>query len=185
MMFSQKETGCNEIYFPVKYVLKGSKDTVKTKILNIGEYTNEEFSPAAYLRQITILDPSGNKVKIPENNIRYMEITDLNKAGRIFTDAKPVLPRETGLLQIMYSGKKTVWYRKSAYSGPIYTNRINHTEYLLFRKDRKIKELHFNIPGDLAQLKDPFNNHPDLLLMLNTVFQDSDLIRILRLYDKK
>lgn len=184
-LFSQKEELYQEVYFPVKYVLKSSKDTVKTKVLNVGMYTNEEFSPATYLRQMTVLDSAGKKIKVPENDIRYMEITDLKKVKRKFAEAKPVFSKDAGLIQVMYSGRKTAWYRKSYYSGPIYTYKTKDTDYLLFHKDKSITELHFRLPGAIFQLKEKFNNYPDLSAMINNIVDDKDLVKILRLYDQK
>ncbi len=185
LLFSQKEQLYQEVYFPVKYVLKSSKDTIKTKVLNIGMYANEEFSPATYLKQMTVLDESGERVKVSENDIRYMEITDLKKVKRKFVDGKSVFSKDVGLLQIIYSGKKTAWYRKSIYSGPIYTYKTNDTDYLIFHKDKNITELHFNLPGAVAQLKEKFYNYPDIISLLDTMVEDTDLIKILKLYDRK
>ncbi|WP_412160159.1 hypothetical protein, partial [Pantoea sp. SIMBA_079] len=74
-----------------------------------------------YLKQMTVLRDSGKKEKVLEKDIRFMEITDLKKVKRQFVDSKSVLSKDMGLLQIIYSGKRTTWYRKSDYSGPIYT----------------------------------------------------------------
>lgn len=184
-MFSQKEELYQEVYFPVKYVLKSSKDTIKTKVLNVGIYTNEEFSPATYIRQMTVLDPSGKRIKVSENDIRYMEITDLKKLKRKFVDGKSVFSKDTGLLQMMYRGKKTAWYRKSFYSGSIYTYKTNDTDYLLFRKDKSITELHFRLPGAIYQLKEKFNNYPDVSALIDNIVEDIDLVKVLKLYDQK
>ncbi|MCS3531304.1 hypothetical protein [Chryseobacterium sp. JUb7] len=184
-MFSQKEELYQEVFFPVKYVLKSSKDTIKTKVLNVGIYTNEEFSPATYIRQMTVLDPSGKRIKVSENDIRYMEITDLKKVKRKFVDGKSVFSKDTGLLQMMYRGKKTAWYRKSFYSGSIYTYKTNDTDYLLFRKDKSITELHFRLPGAIYQLKEKFNNYPDVSALIDNIVEDIDLVKVLKLYDQK
>lgn len=184
-LFSQKEEMFKETYFPVKYVLKSSKDTIKTKILNIGFYSNEEFSPATYIKQMTVLDPSGNKVKVPENNILYLEIVDLEKVKRKFVDAKSIISKDLGLVQIIYSGKKTDWYRKSSYSGPIYTYKTDDVDYLKFHKDKSMMEIHFDIPGAKYQIKEKFYNYPDLALLIDNMVEDTDLLKVLKLYDKK
>ncbi|SEW04895.1 hypothetical protein SAMN05421841_0792 [Chryseobacterium wanjuense] len=184
-LFSQKEEMFKETYFPVKYVLKSSKDTIKTKILNIGFYSNEEFSPATYIKQMTVLDPSGNKVKVPENNILYLEIVDLKKVKRKFVDAKSIISKDLGLVQIIYSGKKTDWYRKSSYSGSIYTYKTDDVDYLKFHKDKSMMEIHFDIPGAKYQIKEKFYNYPDLALLIDNMVEDTDLLKVLKLYDKK
>ena len=184
LLFSQEDP-LQEVYFPVKYVLKNSKDTIKTKVLNIGFYSNDEFSPATYIKQITVLDTSGKKAKISENDIRYMEITDLKKVKRKFINAASVFPKDMGLLQVMYSGRKTVWYRKSVYSGPIYTYKTDDTDYLIFRKDKSVTEIHFNIPGVKSQLLERFNNYPDISALIDNMVEYTDLLKILKLYDQK
>jgi hypothetical protein len=185
VLFSQQEDKNQEIYFPVKYVLKSSKDTIKTKVLNVGLYRNEEFSPATYIRQMTVLDPSGKKIKVKENDIKYMEIIDLEKVKRRFINDQSIFSKDIGLLEVMYNGKKTEWYRKSSYSGPIYTYKTDNTEYLLFRKDRSVIEMHFKIRGSILALKDKFNNYPDLSALVDDVTVDADVVKILRLYDQK
>jgi len=185
LLFSQKEDKFQEVYFPVKYVLKSSKDTVKTKILNIGFYTNEEFSPATYIKQMTVLDPSGKKIKVNEADVRYMEVIDVKKVKRKFINGKSVFSKDMGLLQVLYNGKKTAWYRKSAYKGPIYTYETNDTDYVLFRKDKSVSEMHLKMPGSVLQLKEKFYNYPDLSALVDTVIEDKDILNILKLYDKK
>ncbi|MFC3158582.1 hypothetical protein SAMN05443633_11739 [Chryseobacterium arachidis] len=185
LLFAQKEELYNEVYFPIKYVLKNSPDTIKTKVLNTGFYTNEEFSPATYIKRMTILDPSGKKMKVYENDIQYMEITDLKKVKRKFIDGKTALSKDVGLLQVMFSGKKVSWYKKSIYSGPIYTYKTNDTEYLMFHKEKNITELHLKMPGTVAILKEKFYGYPDILSLLDTLFEEKDLLKILQLYDRK
>lgn len=185
LLFSQKEHNkYNEAYFPVKYLLKNSKDTVKTKILNIGIYDDQEFSPATYLKHITVLDPSGKKLKISESDIQFMEITGLKKVKRKFVNSK-VISKDLGLLQIMYDGKKTAWYRRSYFSGPIYTYKTKDVDYLMFRKDKSITEIYFKMPGSKELLKEKFRGYPDLTASIDMMFEDTDLLKILRLYDWK
>jgi len=179
-LFSQKEK-----YFPAKYVLKSSKDTIKTKILNIGLYDNDEFSPATYIQQITVLNSSGKKMKVNENDIKYLEIRDLKKVKRTFVNSKSVLPAASGLLQVMYSGNKTQWYRKSDYTGSIYTYETKNTDYLIMRKNKNINEIYFWAPGVKAQLKEIFGTYPDLSLLIDGMVEDKDLVTILERYDKK
>ncbi|SDQ65516.1 hypothetical protein SAMN05421664_2038 [Chryseobacterium soldanellicola] len=185
LLFSQQEDKNQEIYFPVKYVLKSSKDTIKTKVLNVGLYRNEEFSPATYIRQMTVLDPSGKKIKVKENDVKYMEIIDLEKVKRKFLNDPSILSKDVGLLEVMYNGKKTAWYRKSVYSGPIYTYKTDNTEYLFFRKDKSMIEMHFKIPGSILELKEKFRSYPDLSALIDEVVGDRDIIKILKLYDQK
>lgn len=185
LLFSQKEHNkFNEAYFPVKYLLKNSKDTVKTKILNIGIYDDQEFSPATYLKQITVLDPSGKKLKVNENDIKYMEITDLKKVKRRFVNSK-VVSKDQGLLQVMFEGKKTAWYRRSYYSGSIYTYKTKDIDYLMFRKDKSITEIYFKMPGSKELLKEKFRAYPDITALIDVMFEDTDLLKILKLYDRK
>lgn len=186
-LFSQKanKDKTQEIYFPIKYVLKNSKDTIKTKVLNIGFYTNEEFSPATYIKQMTVLDPSGKKIKVNEDDVQYMEIIDLNKVERKFINGKSIFSKDLGLLQVKYNGKKTAWYRKSSYSGPIYTYETNDTDYVLFRKDKSVIEMHLKMRGSITQLKEKLIGYPDLSALVDVVIEDKDILNILKLYDKK
>lgn len=174
-----------ETYFPVKYVLKNSKDTIKTKILNIGLYDNAVFSPATYITQMTVLNASGKKLRINENDVKYLEITDLKKVKRRFINSKSVLPKDSGLLQVMYNGNKTAWYRKSLYKGPIYTYETENIDYLINRKDKSTTEIRFNAPGVKALLKEKFGVYPDVSSLIDGIVEDNDLVQILKLYDKK
>lgn len=184
LVFSQHTRKYNEVYFPAKYLLKNSKDTIKTKILNIGMYDDQEFSPATYLKHITVLDPSGKRLKVNENDIRYLEITDHNKMKRKFTGSE-VVSKDQGLLQVLYNGKKTAWYRRSYYSGPVYTYYTKDVDYLVFKNDNTITEIYFKLPGAQQQLKEKFRAYPDLTASIDMMFKDADLVKILKMYDKK
>jgi len=184
-LFSQKEEMFKETYFPVKYVLKNSKDTIKTKVLNIGFYDNSVFSPATYIREMTVLDPSSKKVKINETDVKYLEIRDLKKVRRRFVSSKSILSKDTGLLQVMYNGNKTAWYRRSFYTGPIYTYETQNIEYLILRKDKSITEISFKAPGLKPLLKEKLGNSPDISALIDVMADDNDLVQILKLYDKK
>jgi len=184
-LFSQKEAMFKETFFPVKYVLKKSKDTVKTKVLNVGLYDNSEFSPGTYIRQMTVLDPSDKKIRINESDIKFLEIRDLKKVRRRFVSSQSVLSKDTGLLQIMYNGSKVAWYRKSFYKGPIYTYQTNNIEYLIIKKNNDITEMSFKAPGLKPLLKEKLAVSPDLSLKIDEMADDDDLVQILRLYDKK
>ncbi|SIQ59581.1 hypothetical protein SAMN05880574_11769 [Chryseobacterium sp. RU37D] len=175
----------DEVYFPVKYVLKNSKDTIKTKVLNTGLYSDEEFSAATYIRQMTILDASGKKAKVLENDISYMEITDSKNHKIRFIDSKSVLSKDIGLLQIMFKGKKSEWYRNNFYTGPIYTYKTDHKDYLLLHKDKSITEIYFKAPGVRPLLKEKFGSYPDLVTLIDLMAEDTDLLKILKKYESK
>lgn len=81
--------------------------------------------------------------------------------------------------------KKTIWYRKSAYSGSIYTYKTDDIDYLIFRKDKNITEIHFKIPGTVALLKEKFNYDSTISSQLDIMGEEEDLLKILKLYDKK
>ncbi|WP_326984433.1 hypothetical protein VUJ46_07825 [Chryseobacterium sp. MYb264] len=174
-----------EIYFPVKYVLKNSKDTVKTKVLNVGLYDNSEFSPGTYIRQMTVLEPSGKKQRINENDIKFLEIRDLKKVRRRFVNSKSVLSKEAGLLQVMFNGNKAAWYRKSFYTGPIYTYETQNIDYLIIRKNKDLTEISFKAPGLKPLLKEKLGTSPDISALIDTMADENDLVNILKLYDKK
>ncbi|WP_027380671.1 hypothetical protein [Chryseobacterium daeguense] len=184
LLFSQKENPLQETYFPVKYILKNSTDTIKSRVLNLGIYTDEEFSPDTYIRQMTVLN-AGKKTKVYEKDIQYMEITDNKKNIRKFVDSKAILSKDLGLLQVMFTGKKTTWYRLNSYSGRIYTYKTSETDYLKDNQSKSITEIHFKLPGAKALLKEKMGRYADISQSIDYMADDEDFLKVLKLYDKK
>lgn len=153
-------------------------------MLNLGIYTDEEFSPATYIRQMTVLN-AGKKTKVYEKDIQYMEITDNKKNIRKFVDSKAVLSKDLGLLQVMFTGKKTIWYRLNSYSGRIYTYKTSETDYLKDNQSKSITEIHFKLPGAKALLKEKMGRYADISQLIDYMADDEDFLKVLTLYDKK
>ncbi|CAA7387396.1 hypothetical protein [Chryseobacterium fistulae] len=184
-LFSQEKSNkYTENYFPIKYILKKSKDTVKTKVQNVGIDSNKGFSPITYIHNMYVLNSSGDKIKIAEDSIQYMQITDLKNVKRRFISSASILSKDIGLLEIMYKGKIS-WYRNNYYKGPIYTAKISKRDFLLDHKSKTITEIGFMSPGVRDQLKEIFSMYPDLTSMVDSMVVDTDLLKILRLYDRK
>ncbi|MDH6254397.1 hypothetical protein M2347_004124 [Chryseobacterium sp. H1D6B] len=180
-VFSQNEFKYRENHFPIKYVLKNSSDTIKTRVQNVGIFSNKKFSAATYINNIYVLDSLGHKTAVPESNIHYMEITDLKNETRKFISSSSFLTKDIGLLEIKYEGKIT-WYRDWYYGGA----NITKFDFIIdFINKKVIKETGFFTPSLKDELKEKFAAYPDLLLLINSWKKDEDLMKILKIYDEK
>lgn len=185
LIFSQKQFEYKDRHFPVKYILKNSSDTIRTRVQNTGLFTNKKFSHATYINNMYVVDSLGNKTRVAEQDIDYMEITDLQNVTRKIISSSSVFSKDFGLLEIIYEGNKTAYYRSATYGGlSPYSPTLIYLDYLLIKDDKSIVELgsagRFKI-----RMKQKFSNYPDILLLIDSWKYDSDLIRILERYEKK
>ncbi|MET3536155.1 hypothetical protein [Chryseobacterium limigenitum] len=184
LFFSQKQFKYKDTHFPIKYILKNSTDTIRTRVQNMGLYTNKKFSSATYINNMYVIDSLGNKTKVPEQDIAYMEITDLQNVKRKIISSSTVFSKDFGLLETIYEGNKTAYYRSANYSVSIYSPMIIYSDYLIFKTDKSIVELgsagRFKI-----KMKQKFSAYPDILLLIDSWKYDNDLIKILDRYERK
>ena len=183
--FSQNQFHYKDNHFPIKYVLKNSKDTISTRVQNIGIFSNKKFSPATYLINLNVIDSLGNKTKMSETDIDYMEITDLQNVKRKFTSSNKLhLTKDFGVIEIMYKGKIS-WYRDYFYEGFV-THKMNKSDFFIDEKDGKLTgESGFFTPGIKNNLKEKLKAYPDLVALIDKSRKDEDLLKVLDLYDKK
>ena len=185
-VFSQKQFQYKENHFPVKYVLKNSTDTIKTRVQNIGIFTNKKFSAATYIKQVNMLDSLGNKNVISEFDIDYMEVTDPQNVIRKFTSSTSLhlAKNDFGLIEIVYHGKIS-WYRDYFYVGLV-GYKMNKVDFLIDKKDGKLtNESGFFNPSIKNNLKEKLKDYPELLASIDKSKKDEDLIKVLELYNNK
>ncbi|MEN4761055.1 MULTISPECIES: hypothetical protein [unclassified Chryseobacterium] len=108
-------------HFPARYVLKGSNDTIKTRVLNIGVFSNKKYHAATYVGSVLTISEKGERKRIKESDIAYMEIEDLDGVKRELISSVPILGKDVGLLEIFDDGEKTGYidYFRSSLSGPL------------------------------------------------------------------
>ncbi|AZA90194.1 Uncharacterised protein [Chryseobacterium nakagawai] len=185
-VFSQNHFQYKENHFPVKYVLKNSTDTIKTRVQNIGIFTNKKFSPATYIKQVNMLDSLGNKTVISEFDIDYMEVTDPQNVVRKFTSSTSLrlTKYDFGLIEILFQGKLS-WYRDYFYIG-LTGYKMNKTDFLINKADGKvINESGFFNPGIKNNLKEKLQDHQDLVRLVDKSKKDEDIIKVLELYNNQ
>ncbi|UHO39601.1 hypothetical protein H5J24_05815 [Chryseobacterium capnotolerans] len=108
-------------HFPAKYVLKGSNDTVRTRVLNIGVFSNKKYHAATYVGSVLTFSEKGERKRIKESDIQYMEITDLEGVTRKLVSSEPIIGKDVGLLEIYDDGERNGYmdYFKPSLTGPV------------------------------------------------------------------
>lgn len=186
IVFSQKQFQYKENHFPVKYVLKNSTDTIRTRVQNIGIFTNKKFSAATYIKQVNMLDSLGNKTVISEFDIDYMEVIDPQNVVRRFASSTSLhlAKNDFGLIEILYQGKMS-WYRDYFYVGMV-GYKMNKVDFLIDKEDGKlINESGFFSPSIKNSLKEKLKDYPELLVGVDKSKKDEDLIKVLERYNGK
>ncbi|MCJ8155305.1 hypothetical protein MKJ01_16185 [Chryseobacterium sp. SSA4.19] len=98
-------------FFPAEYVLKNSSDTIKAQVRNTGRFTNKKYYFATILFKMKMRDEIGNETWIEPDDVEYIKITDENHIKHEYFSSSERLPREKGLIEIMYEGRNINWYK--------------------------------------------------------------------------
>jgi len=180
VVFSQQKD--DKRYFPVEYILKTSNDTIKTRVRNVGKFSNTKYYFATILFKMKMRDVNGVETWIEPKDVEYIKITDENNINHEYYDSAGKIIINNGLIEILYEGEKMNWYRFYAYG----TGRITNTDFLIDGKNKKIiNESGFFNPSLKNSLKVRFAAYPELLALIDSWRTDEDLLKILQLYDKK
>ncbi|MDV7698781.1 hypothetical protein N6B72_17785 [Chryseobacterium soli] len=179
VLFSQdkEEKG----YFPATYVVKNSNDTIQAKVRNVGKFTNKKYYFATILFKMKMRDKNGTETWVEPNDVKYIKITDENNIPHEYFASADRLPKEEGLLEIMYEGKNINWYKD--YHNAVLDTNLKIRGYIVDNKKSIIYKGFFdNSKGNLKKL---FKNYPDLEEKLKSTKTEEDYIELLRLYDAK
>ncbi|KQS91964.1 hypothetical protein [Chryseobacterium sp. Leaf394] len=123
LSYSQKTFKYKDRHFPARYVLVGRKDTISTRVQNIGYVTHKKFYAETYVGSILTISESGEKQRVQESDIQYMEIIDLEGVKRKLFSSQLILGKNVGLLQKYNDGEKDgyVDYYRVSLTGPLST----------------------------------------------------------------
>lgn len=178
-LFSQDKE--DKGYFPTEYILKNSNDTIKAKVRNVGRFTNKKYYFATILFKMKMRDSNGNESWIEPNDIKYIKITDENNIKHEYFGSVEKLPKEEGLLEIMFEGQNINWYKD--YHNPTLRLQLEIKGYIIDKNKNILYRGFFN--DSKGGFKKIFKNYPDLEERLKSAKTDEDYIELLRLYDAK
>ncbi len=178
-LFSQKKD--DKGFFPVEYILKTSQDTVRAKVRNIGKFTNKKYYFATVMFKMKMKDSEGNEIWVQPNDVKYIKITDENNIIHEYFASSERLPKEEGLIEILYEGKNINWYKD--YHNPTLRMQIDIKGYIT---DHNKNILYHGFFDDLKnKFKIIFKDDPDLASKAKTAKTEKDYVEVLRLYDSK
>lgn len=182
MLFSQKEAGFRDNPLPAKYLLKGSSDTIYTHIAGSYAFKKNHFTADTFMKNIRT-EENGVKVKVPVENIRYLEITDFDNTVRKFTtsDYFPNLKLRGVMLEIAYRGKKVMVLREQ-YTINMYGNTASN--YYTF-EGRELLRKARGFSDQADALKARLQPYPDLLELFKKVKKEEEYYTLLADYENK
>ncbi|WP_445432746.1 hypothetical protein [Chryseobacterium indoltheticum] len=178
-LFSQQKDDKN--FFPVEYILKNSQDTIKAKVRNVGKFSNKKYYFATIMFKMKMRDSDGNESWVQPDDIKYIKITDENNLKHEYFASSERLPKEQGLIEVLYEGKNINWYKD--YHNPTLVMQLQIKGYIT---DNNKNILYWGFFDDLKRkFKIIFKDYPDLQLRLKSANTEEDFVRLLRLYDAK
>ena len=178
-LFSQQKDDKN--FFPVEYILKSSQDTIKAKVRNVGKFSNKKYYFATIMFKMKMRDSDGNESWVQPDDIKYIKITDENNLKHEYFASSERLPKEQGLIEVLYEGKNINWYKD--YHNPTLAMQLQIKGYIT---DNNKNILYWGFFDDLKRkFKIIFKDYPDLQLRLKSANTEEDFVRLLRLYDAK
>lgn len=125
-----------------------------------------------------MIDDSGKKFNLNEDDVLYVEFVDTKNIKHVFTAAPEKMG--LGLVEPLHNGR--INYFVDYFFINLYGN-FSFTEYLVEEGKETIKTGLFNSSG--KKLRERFAAYPDLLTLVDTMKTREDLVNILKLYDQK
>ncbi|OPC17519.1 hypothetical protein BAX95_14560 [Elizabethkingia meningoseptica] len=181
LSFGQNKFEYKDRHLPAKYVLKNNKDTIVTRIAAVWAFSKKHFDPSTYLGKATFVDENGNKTKVKEKDIQYLEIVDFDGDVKKYTSAEkfPQLEKlKDNLLKILYEGRMGLYRHFYIYN--IYGN-YSTTSYFIEKDKQPIDSGLFT--ATQKKLKERFANYPELLVDLEKSKTDEEVIALLKKYN--
>ncbi len=180
LIFAQQKFEFKDNHFPARYVLKNSNDTISSRIMNVGVIKMTKFSVHTIVKKMRFYEPNGEKKTVKEEDLQYLEITDLEGNVHKYYSSLNYLPKESGLVEVLFDGNK-IDYVRDFYISNIYGN-INSIDYFIDRKRDEIKK---NNWGIRKTLNDTFAEYPDLQARLKDEKSHYEVIALLQEYDNR
>lgn len=178
--FAQKKFEYKDRHFPAKYVLRNSKDTINTRIMNVGITNNNKYSVYTWVNKMVFVDENGNRKIMKEDELDYLEIHDLDGKVHQLYSSRKYMNKDVGLVEVLYHGKMSCL--RDTYYINIYGN-LGSTDYYVEKNSKPIQSGLFI--GLKKQFAERFANYPDLMELLDKWKSSEDLINILEEYNKK
>lgn len=176
-LFSQDDKN----FFPTEYVLKNSNDTIKAKVRNVGKFSNKKYYFATVLFKMKMKDATGNETWIEPDQLKYIKITDENNITHEYFSSVDRLPKEKGLIEIMYDGKNIKWYKD--YHNPTLRMQLEIMGYIVDNNKNILYSGYFN---DVSRkFKTLFAAYPDLVEKAKAAKTEQDYVGLLRIYDDR
>ncbi|ASW73076.2 hypothetical protein IQ37_14680 [Chryseobacterium piperi] len=179
LYFSQEKE--DKRFFPVEYILKNSNDTIKGKIRNTGYFTNKKYYFATIMFKMKMRSGNGEETWVQPNDVKYIKITDENNIKHEYFASTEKLPKDEGLIEIMYEGKHINWYK--GYRNPVLGTQLEIRGYIT-DKDKNLlySGFFYDFKGKFKKmLKDDL----DLEAKLKAAKTDEEYVEVFRLYDAK
>jgi|GEM_PF-1565742 len=193
--FGQKKFEYKSYHFPAKYLLKNSTDTIFTRINNADKNKFPLFSYSTIWKYLVFRDDDGKKRVIKENDIQYLEITDNQNIKRKFVSSSSLLDRASGLVELFYCGRICFFSDYKVNTDLSYNSFgrdiIVVKDYIIDNQNNKtygpfVHQLGaFSAMNLTKDIKNNFENFPDLLLMVDNIQSKDDFISLLEAYDRK
>lgn len=189
--FSQKKKVYKDYHFHVKYLLKNSKDTIKGRIVNFDLVPNV-FSYYTIVDKFVVFNEKDEKKILKENDVQYLEVTDLIGERKKFVSSKIVSTKELGLIEIFTTGKIEHYsdYKiNRIFNVPGIEIIVN--DYVV---DHSINKVYgpfkhplgsYSLVNLTKDIKEKFQDDPDLMLMLENLKNKEDYINLLNAYNNK
>lgn len=189
--FSQKKKIYKDYHFPAKYLLKNSKDTIKGRIANY-DMTSQSFSYITIINKFVVFNERDEKKILKENDVQYLEVTDLRGETKKFVSSKIVSAKELGLIEVFATGKigfYTDYDGKYVYGGFHEITKVN--DYVV---DHSINKVYGPFKHPLGSyplinltkdIKDKFEDDPELMLMFENLNSKENYINLLNAFNNR
>lgn len=177
---AQEKFEYRDNHFPARYVLKNSNDTISSRIMNVGVINMKKYSVHTIVKKMRFYEPNGEKKNVKEEDLQYLEITDLEGNVHKYYSSLNYLPKESGLVEVLFDGNK-IDYVRDFYISSIYGN-ISSMDYFIDRKKNEVKKNNWGIRKTLNHV---FAEYPDLQERLKDEKSKDEVIALLQEYDKR
>lgn len=178
LIFAQDNS--DKSFFPAKYVLKSSNDTIRAKVRNVGKFTNRKYSSATILYKMKMRDATGKEIWVQPKDVEYISISDENNIRHEFFASDDRLPVDVGLVEILYEGENVSWYKGGS------SEVADRPEDYSFIVDiRKNKFYHPYSYLNQSVFKKIFEGDPELVDGLKKAKTTDDYLQLLKIYDTK
>lgn len=140
----------------------------------------KKYSVHTIVKKMRFYEPNGEKKNVKEEDLQYLEITDLEGNVHKYYSSLNYLPKESGLVEVLFDGNK-IDYVRDFYISSIYGN-ISSMDYFIDPKKNEVKKNNWGIRKTLNHV---FAEYPDLQERLKDEKSKDEVIALLQEYDKR